>query len=78
MSVVMPQGADGNSPLFGGRVVRWLRLKGDRVRQHEPIVEIQNDKVAMELSSPKDGVIKKIYKQNGDRFGPEDRLCEIE
>ncbi|MEQ1820461.1 MAG: biotin/lipoyl-containing protein, partial [Terricaulis sp.] len=39
-------------------VVRaWLKKVGDAVKRDEPIVELETDKVAVEVPSPGDGVL---------------------
>src|SRR5207237_7804785 len=35
-----------------GKVVRWLKSPGDTVRKGEPILEIETDKVTVEIESP--------------------------
>ena len=36
---------------------RWLKQAGDPVRAHEPIAELETDKVVVELAAPADGVL---------------------
>ena len=44
-------------------VVRaWLKQVGDSVLRDEAIVEIETDKVAIEVPSPADGVLAEIIK----------------
>lgn len=38
----------------------WLKNVGDTVRADEPIVELETDKVAVEIASPGDGVLAEI------------------
>jgi multidrug efflux pump subunit AcrA (membrane-fusion protein) len=35
-----------------GRVVRWLHAEGDAVRQNQPLIEVETDKVTVELEAP--------------------------
>ncbi len=44
-----------------GRIIRWLAETGSRVKAGEPLLEIETDKVAMEVESPADGVLLKRY-----------------
>src|SRR4051794_7770148 len=42
-------------------VVRaWLRQIGDRVEENDPLVELETDKVAMEVPAPAAGVLREI------------------
>ena len=42
-------------------VVRaWLKQVGDRVEENEPLVELETDKVAMEVPAPAAGVLREI------------------
>jgi 2-oxoglutarate dehydrogenase E2 component (dihydrolipoamide succinyltransferase) len=52
-------------------VVRaWLKKVGDAVKQDEPLVELETDKVAVEVSAPADGVLTSIALNEGDEAGP--------
>ena len=50
----------GGIPTTKARVVRWFKKEGSKVRQGEPIVELETEKVNYELDSPVAGVILKI------------------
>ena len=41
-------------------VVKWFKQAGDAVEQDEPIVEIETDKVVLEVPAPASGVIESI------------------
>ena len=43
-----------------GTIVTWKKKVGDEVKRDEAIVEIQTDKVTIELESPEAGTILKI------------------
>lgn len=45
---------------FEGTIGRWLKKPGDRVERFEPLVEINTDKVNVEMPSPVGGVLTKI------------------
>ncbi|MEK7214149.1 MAG: 2-oxo acid dehydrogenase subunit E2, partial [Chloroflexota bacterium] len=49
-----------------GVIGRWLKDVGDRVRKGEPIVEIQSDKVNLEIEAETDGVLEAILIPEGD------------
>lgn len=43
-----------------GRIVQWLAKEGDRVEQHQVIMEVETDKAVAELESPAGGILKGI------------------
>ena len=49
-----------------GKVVRWLKSPGDSVRKGEPILEIETDKVTVEIESPASGVLRDVTAAEGD------------
>tara|TARA_B100001057_G_scaffold315642_1_gene315793 strand:- start:5760 stop:7040 length:1281 start_codon:yes stop_codon:yes gene_type:complete len=46
-------------------VSKWLKNEGDMVEVDEPIVELETDKVNLEVPSPVSGVLKKINSKDG-------------
>ena len=46
-------------------VAKWLKNKGDKVNVDEPIVELETDKVNLEVPSPTDGILTDINSENG-------------
>ena len=46
-------------------VAKWLKNKGDKVNADEPIVELETDKVNLEVPSPTDGILTDINSENG-------------
>ena len=53
------------------RVLRWLKKQGDEVHKGEAIVEVETDKVNVEVEAPADGLLSEIYAQEGEfiKFG---------
>jgi len=47
------------------QVQRWLKAVGQPVKRHEPLVEIETDKVTVEVPSPGDGVLAEIVAGEG-------------
>ena len=41
-------------------VSKWLKSQGEKVVADEPIVELETDKVNVEVPSPSDGILEKI------------------
>ncbi|MBI1973833.1 2-oxo acid dehydrogenase subunit E2 [Candidatus Micrarchaeota archaeon] len=50
-----------------GVVVRVLVKEGDRVEEHQPLMEIETDKAVVQMPSPAAGTILKVYFKAGDR-----------
>jgi len=46
-------------------VVKWLKSKGESVGTDEPIVELETDKVNLEVPSPVDGILSEINAKDG-------------
>jgi pyruvate dehydrogenase E2 component (dihydrolipoamide acetyltransferase) len=49
-----------------GKVLRWLKNPGDRVNKGEPIVEIETDKVTVEVEAPASGQLGEVSARPGD------------
>jgi 2-oxoglutarate dehydrogenase E2 component (dihydrolipoamide succinyltransferase) len=47
-------------------VAQWLKQEGEAVKADEPIVELETDKVTLEVPAPADGVIAKITVGEGE------------
>ncbi|OLD74812.1 MAG: hypothetical protein AUG87_15095 [Candidatus Rokubacteria bacterium 13_1_20CM_4_70_14] len=43
-----------------GKVLKWLKAPGHAVRKGEPIVEIETDKVTVEIEAPASGVLRDV------------------
>jgi 2-oxoglutarate dehydrogenase E2 component (dihydrolipoamide succinyltransferase) len=61
-----------------GEVAAWHKQEGEAVSRDELIVEIETDKVVMEVVAPEDGVITKIHVQEGDTVESEQLLASLE
>ncbi|MDX2507493.1 MAG: 2-oxoglutarate dehydrogenase complex dihydrolipoyllysine-residue succinyltransferase [Gammaproteobacteria bacterium] len=46
-------------------VISWYKHPGDEIKQDEPIVDIETDKVVLEVPAPVSGVLEKIIENNG-------------
>ena len=58
-------------------VTRWLVAEGDRVAAHDPVVEIETDKVVVEVAAPESGYIAAIKIQQDEEASPGDVLCTL-
>ena len=62
ISIVVPQLGES---VAEGTVSRWLKQVGEKVRREEPLVEIQTDKINVEIPSPAEGVLQAITVPEG-------------
>tara|TARA_B100001996_G_scaffold203764_1_gene156049 strand:+ start:2349 stop:3629 length:1281 start_codon:yes stop_codon:yes gene_type:complete len=46
-------------------VAKWLKKEGEEVSADEPLVELETDKVNIEVPSPASGILSKINMENG-------------
>src|SRR5439155_6570259 len=60
--IVVPQLGES---VAEGTVSKWLKAVGDRVRKEEPLVEIQTDKINVEIPSPAEGTLQQILVPEG-------------
>ena len=49
-----------------GKVVRWLHAEGDTVAKGQPLLEVETDKVTVDVESPADGTLTAIGAVEGD------------
>jgi len=47
-------------------VVVWRKNEGDTVKRDEPLVDLETDKVVLEVPSPVDGIVEKIHQAEGE------------
>jgi 2-oxoglutarate dehydrogenase E2 component (dihydrolipoamide succinyltransferase) len=58
-------------------VANWLKHEGDTVSQGEALVELETDKINVDVPAEQSGVLQKIEKQEGDVVSVGDVLCLI-
>jgi 2-oxoglutarate dehydrogenase E2 component (dihydrolipoamide succinyltransferase) len=61
-----------------GEVAAWHKQEGEAVARDELIVEIETDKVVLEVVAPEDGVITAIHAREGDTVQSEQLLATLE
>ena len=57
---------------------RWFKKAGDTVKADEPIVELETDKVTLEVNAPTAGVLSEIAVKDGETVSPGALLGQIE
>jgi 2-oxoglutarate dehydrogenase E2 component (dihydrolipoamide succinyltransferase) len=62
-NIVVPEVGES---IVDARVAKWLRKEGDTVSAGDPLVELETDKVDLEVGAPKAGVLSRIDRQDGE------------
>mgnify|MGYP003693691431 CR=1 FL=1 len=44
-------------------VLRWFKRVGDTVNQHEPLLELETDKVTVEVAAPASGTLLEVLRK---------------
>ena len=60
--IIMPKMGDA---MTEGKVVRWYKKAGDPVKRGEPVLEIETDKVNLDLEAESDGTLSEIAAPEG-------------
>src|SRR5260370_37618394 len=64
MEIIMPKMGDA---MTEGKVVRWYKKAGDAVKKGEPVLEIETDKVNLDLEAEADGPLGRHPAKEGER-----------
>ena len=59
-------------------LVSWHKKPGEFVRRDESLVDLETDKVVLEVVAPHDGVLKKIRRQEGDLVKSDEVIATID
>jgi 2-oxoglutarate dehydrogenase E2 component (dihydrolipoamide succinyltransferase) len=62
-NIVVPEVGES---IVDARIAKWLRKEGDVVAAGDPLVELETDKIDLEVGAPQSGVLKRIDRQDGD------------
>jgi 2-oxoglutarate dehydrogenase E2 component (dihydrolipoamide succinyltransferase) len=60
------------------QVLRWLKKIGEPVAANEPLLELETDKVTVEIGAPVSGVLREIAKHAQEPVTPSELLGRIE
>lgn len=60
-----------------GTIATWHKRAGDKVNRDELLVDIETDKVVMEVVAPHDGVLAKIIKSEGETVLSQELIAVI-
>ncbi|MBP1751986.1 MAG: bkdF [Geobacteraceae bacterium] len=58
-------------------IKKWLVKEGDAVSEHQPVVEIETDKAVVEVPSPRQGQVLRIFRKEGEIIGVGETLMSI-
>ncbi|MBL7249632.1 2-oxoglutarate dehydrogenase complex dihydrolipoyllysine-residue succinyltransferase [Alloalcanivorax sp. C16-2] len=61
-----------------GTVATWHKKEGEAVKRDELLVDIETDKVVLEVVAPSDGVMGKILKDEGETVESQEILGQLE
>jgi 2-oxoglutarate dehydrogenase E2 component (dihydrolipoamide succinyltransferase) len=59
-------------------IATWHKKPGDAVKREENLVDLETDKVVLEVPSPVDGVLLSIVKQTGDSVTSQELIATIQ
>src|SRR4026209_267693 len=62
-NIVVPEVGES---IVDARVAKWLRREGELVAVGDPLVELETDKIDLEVSAPHGGVLKRIDRKDGE------------
>ena len=58
-------------------VSRWLRAVGDRVERNDPLLEVETDKVTVEIVAPEAGTLEALLVAEGDELEPGQTVARV-
>jgi 2-oxoglutarate dehydrogenase E2 component (dihydrolipoamide succinyltransferase) len=59
-------------------IATWHKKPGDAVMRDENLVDLETDKVVLEVPAPADGVLKQVLKQSGDTVTSQELIAVVE
>src|SRR5688572_6363490 len=62
-NIVVPEVGES---IVDARIAKWLRKEGDVVSAGDPLVELETDKIDLEVGAPQAGVLSRIDRRDGD------------
>ena len=71
--VLVPPNEEGTR----ATVLRWCKAVGDTVAKDEPLVELETDKVTVEIPAPADGTLIEVLKQVNAEVVPDEVLVRL-
>jgi 2-oxoglutarate dehydrogenase E2 component (dihydrolipoamide succinyltransferase) len=72
--VLAPPNAEGTR----ATISRWYKLIGEEVRKDEPLVELETDKVTVEIPSPASGTLIEVLKEVDAEIAPDEVIARLQ
>jgi 2-oxoglutarate dehydrogenase E2 component (dihydrolipoamide succinyltransferase) len=74
-NIVVPELGES---ILEARVARWLKKEGDRIEVGEPLVELETEKINLEVNAERGGVISSIKRKEGEDVKIGEVLAEVD
>src|ERR1700682_5201046 len=71
--VLVPPNEEGTR----ATILRWCKQVGDTVVKNEPLLELETDKVTVEIPAPADGTLVEVLKQVDAEVIPDEVLARL-
>ncbi len=71
--VIAPENEEGTK----ATILRWCKAAGEAIRKDEPLLELETDKVTVEVPSPASGELAEILKQPNEEVQPGQILARV-
>jgi 2-oxoglutarate dehydrogenase E2 component (dihydrolipoamide succinyltransferase) len=71
--VIVPPNEEGTR----ATVLRWYKAIGDSVSKDEPLVELETDKVTVEIPAPASGTLIEVLKHPNDEVHPDEVIARL-
>lgn len=75
VEVKVPQLAES---VVDATLMAWQKAEGEAVTEGENLIDLETDKVTLEVTAPASGVLKKIVMNEGDTAEPDDVIAIID
>jgi 2-oxoglutarate dehydrogenase E2 component (dihydrolipoamide succinyltransferase) len=59
-------------------LLKWHKKVGDKVSRGDSLIDIETDKVTLEVAAPNDGILSEILKQDGEEVKSNEVIARIE
>ena len=59
-------------------ILKWCKAVGDSVAKDEPLVELETDKVTVEIPAPVSGILTEVLKDVGAEVSPDEVLARLQ
>ncbi len=60
------------------KILRWIKRRGELVKKGEPLLEVETDKVNVEIEAPDSGLLIEIHVEEGSRVSFNSVVAVIE